>query len=386
MAPRGKILLLHLAGRYPLGGIGWQALHHLIALRTLGWDVWYVEDSGCAPYDPRSQSIVADCAANVAFLADTLERFGFGGRWAYFDLGREEWHGLPAEAVPRLYGEADALLNLCGATGLREEHLACPVRIHVETDPVYPQVRLLAGDPATRAELEAHTHYFTYGENLGQPDCAVPAGDLCGRPTRPPVVVDLWADSGPPGEKLTTVATWRNTGKDVVLRGQSYCWSKHVNFLRFVSLPRETSQLFELALGNLDLEAAELLRRNGWLLADPYEHSRDVEAFRRYVHGSRGEFTVAKDLVARTNSGWFSDRSVCYLAAGRPVITQETGFGKFVPVGEGLFSFTTADEAIAAVETVRHDYARHSRAAQEIAREYFGAERILASLLAECGL
>ncbi|MGH7818951.1 MAG: hypothetical protein ACREQ9_04185, partial [Candidatus Binatia bacterium] len=370
MAPRGKILLLHLAGRYPLGGIGWQALHHLIALRALGWDAWYVEDSGCAPYDPRVESLSVDCTPNVAFLRDAFRRYGFGDRWAYFDLTRQEWHGAAAGTVLRLYSEADALLNLCGATGLREEHLACPVRIYVETDPVYPQARLLDGDSAIRAALEAHTHHFTYGENLGQPDCEVPAPLLAWKPTRPPVAVDLWTDSGPAGEKLTTVATWKNTGKDVVLRGRFYSWSKHETFLKVLTLPRRTPQAFELALGNLEPETATLLRENGWTLADAYAHSRDVGAFRRYVCGSRGEFTVAKDLVARTNSGWFSDRSVCYLAAGRPVITQETGFSKFVPTGEGLFSFSTEDEALAAVEALRAGYHRHSCAARELARQH----------------
>jgi hypothetical protein len=384
---RGKIILLHLAGRYPLGGVALQALHHLLALRALGWDVWYVEDSGAAPYDPRSRSVVTDCSASVAFLRETLEPFGLAGHWAYFDSLREEWHGLPADDVLRLYGEADVLLNLCGATALREEHFGCPVRILIETDPVFPQAQILSGQTSVRTEIDAHTHYFTYGENLGAADCAVPLiAGLAWKPTRPPVALDLWDGCGPAGERLTTVATWKNTAKDISLDGRRYRWSKDVNFLGVLDLPAKTPQRFELALGNVDEETAARLRRSGWLVADAWEHSHDIGAYREYVFASRGEFTVAKELVASTNSGWFSDRSVCYLAAGRPVITQETGFSKFIPTGEGLFSFGDPDEALAAVEEVRGNYDRHSRAAREIAREFFAADRVLGKILDESGI
>ena len=381
------ILLLHLAGQYPLAGVAWQAIHYLAGLRSLGYDVYYVEDSGAPPYDPRARSVSGDCSYNVAFVRRMMEGIGLGSRWAYWDAAHGVCYGLSREALVDLYGRADALLNLCGATRLREEHLRCPVRVYVETDPVYEQIKLAQGDRQTEAFLDGHTDHFTYGENLGNPDCPIPSGRFRGKPTRPPVVLDLWPYRfNPKAASFTTVATWKNVGKDISFGGETYCWSKHVNFLRFQDLPRLTAQPFELALEIQDEDVAAVLRERGWSLVDPYARSREPGIYQSYIYESRGEFTVAKDLVARTRSGWFSDRSVCYLAAGKPVITQETGFSKFIPTGRGLFAFTTMDDVLAAVDEINGNYRRHCQAAREIAAEYFAAHSVLGKLLREAGL
>jgi hypothetical protein len=296
-------------------------------------------------------------------------------------------HGLSRERLARLYREADAIFNVCGATRLREEHLQCPIRVYVETDPVFEQIRVAEGDRAAIMGLETHTHHFTYGENLGQPDCPIPLEKFAWRTTRPPVIPELWETPfDPTAERFTTVATWRNAGKDIRFRGQTYIWSKHQNFLRMIDLPARTRQPLEMALEVTDAASRDLLRQSGWLLADAYQVSRDVTTYRRHIQASRGEFTVAKDLVARTKSGWFSDRSVCYLAAGRPVVTQDTGFGKYVPEGVGLLAFETIEDAAVALDAVNRDYRRHSRRAREIAVEYFGAERVLGRLCREADL
>jgi glycosyltransferase involved in cell wall biosynthesis len=296
-------------------------------------------------------------------------------------------HGLGRERLARLYREADALVNVCGATRLTEEHLRCPVRVYVETDPVFEQIRVAEGDQRAIAALEDHTHFFTYGENLGRPDCPIPLEKFAWRTTRPPVISDLWESPlDLSAERFTTVATWKNVGKDIRFRGEMYYWSKHMNFQRVLDLPRRTRQPLELALGVDDPVMRELFVRYGWILTDPFEVSRDLDVYRAHVRGSRGEFTVAKDLVARTRSGWFSDRSVCYLAAGKPVVTQDTGFGKHVPAGAGLLSFDTVEEAVAALEEVNRDYPYHSRAARQLAEEYFDAERVLGRLCREADL
>jgi hypothetical protein len=376
-----------LAGQYPLAGLAWQAAHYLVGLSRLGYDVYYIEDSGAPPYDPRISSIVEDTSYNVSFLKSAMERFGFRDRWAFWDVARNTCYGLPRERVLRLYEEADAILNLCGATRLREEHLRCPMRVLVETDPVYEQIKLAERDPLTRSFLESHTHHFTYGENLGNPDCPVPVDGFDWKPTRPPVVLDLWEYRlNPRAERFTTVATWKNEGKNIHFRGEKYYWSKHSNFLRFQDLPQRTSQKFELALGTADGETVAALREIGWSLADSYEKSRAPDVYQDYIYGSRGEFTVSKDLVVRTRSGWFSDRSVCYLAAGKPVVTQQTGFDKFIPTGVGLFAFSTMDEAVAAFEAINSDYLRHARGARELAAEYFSSDKVLGKLLREAGL
>jgi hypothetical protein len=384
---RKRIVVLHLAGRYPLGGIGWQAIHYVLGLARLGHDVYYVEDSGAHPYDPRMKSVVADAGYSVAFLADVMRRFGLADRWAYVDAVTGVHHGLSRERLADLYRDADALFNVCGATRLTEEHLGCPIRVYVETDPVYEQIRVAEGDRQAILALENHTHHFTYGENIGQPDSPIPLEKFAWRPTRPPVIPDLWnAPADPSAERFTTIATWKNAGKDIHFRGETYLWSKHLNFVRLIDLPSRTGQALELALEVDDPAMLDLLARNGWGIRDAFEVSRDLSAYQDYILQSRGEFTVSKDLVARTRSGWFSDRSVCYLAAGKPVVTQDTGFGKYVPAGVGLLAFEGVEEAVAAIDEVNRDYARHSREARRIALEYFGSDEVLGRLCQEADL
>jgi hypothetical protein len=384
---RGTILVHHFVGQMPLGGIAWQALHYLVGLQRLGYDVWYIEDGGANPYDPRLQSVMMRCDYNVAYLRRAMEAHGFGGRWAYWHAIDDEWHGLSREAVARLYRNADALINLCGATRLREEHLACPVRIMIDSDPIYEQIKYAKADPAARAYLDAHTHFFSYGENLGAEDCPVPLSGIDWRPTRPPVVPDLWSEPAELGGTVTTIATWENKGKDIEFDGARYVWSKHVNFLRFLDLPRRRPDVpFALAMDPPDAAVRAQVSEAGWRLVDPGPVSAGMDPYRDFIAGSIGEFTVAKDIYARPNSGWFSDRSVCYLAAGRPVVTMRTGFHKFYPVGRGLFDFANEDEALAGIDAVLADYRRHSRAACELAHEYFAAERVLGALMAAVGL
>lgn len=381
------ILVLHLAGQYPLAGVAWQAIHYVMGLTKLGYDVYYIEDSGASPYDPRKQSIVVDPSYSVAFLRYMMERFGLGQKWAFWDLLNDTYYGLARERLQQLYGEADAIVNLCGATYFREEHFRCNIRILVETDPAYEQIKLAHGDTSTETLLNAHTHHFTYGENIGNLDCIVPTERLQWKHTRPPVVIDLWdCRITPAAKSFTSVATWQNAGKDIEFNGESYSWSKHVNFLRFNKLPKHTSQELELAVGNMDQENEVSFLKNGWRLRNSYETSQDLDVYQDYIYRSRGEFTVAKDLYARTNCGWFSDRSACYLAAGKPVVTQSTGFEKFIPTGTGLFGFSTIDEAAGAFASINSDYKRHAQAARDIALEYFSAEKVLADLMREAGV
>jgi hypothetical protein len=330
--------------------------------------------------------VVEDPSYNVAFLARLMAQFGLADRWAYVDGATGTCYGLSRERLRQLYREADGLLNVCAATQLTEDHLRCPVRVYLETDPVFEQIRVAEGDPRAIEALAEHTHHFTYGENLGQPDCPIPLLKFAWRATRPPVIPDLW-EAGVNGaaERFTTVATWRNMGKDIRFRGETYYWSKHLNFLRVIDLPARTRQPLELAL-EVDEAGHDLLTGHGWHVTPAFDVSRDLATYRRYIEGSRGEFTVSKDLVARTRSGWFSDRSACYLAAGKPVVTQDTGFGRYVPTGVGLLAFQTVEEAATALERINGDYARHCRAARAIAEEYFAAERVLDRLCREADL
>jgi hypothetical protein len=279
---------------------------------------------------------------------------------------------------------ADVLINLSGASVLREEHLRVPVRIYLETDPVLPQIEVAKGRAFTIDLLASHTHHFSYGENLGAPDCRVPVERFRYRPTRQPVVLDWWAAPPHPaldGLSFTTVSNWRQTEKDVEWAGQLYTWSKDVEFRRFLELPRQVGVPLELALALQDDHTISLLRRHGWRVVDALRTSADLDGYRGYIQGSGGEFSVAKEQNVRLRSGWFSDRTACYLAAGRPAVVQDTAFGCALPVGEGLLSFTTPEEAIEALTAVAADYPRHGRAALALAEEHFEATKVLGVLL-----
>ena len=384
---REPLLVLGLVGQYPVAGVAWQAIHYLVGLERLGYEVYYVEDSGAAPYDPRSGGRTDDCGYACQYIADMMRRIGLTDRWAYLDMARGATHGPSGPRLAALYRDAAVLVNLCGATAPRAEHRQGARLLYIETDPVFEQIRIAEGEESSLNFLASHDVLFTYGENLGAADSPVPLVRFAWKKTRPPVVPDLWAGADEPATPFfTSIATWENKGKDIAFRGETYRWSKHVNFLRFLDLPQHTPTRLRLAMDPADPAVAARLTGLGWDLVDPRPVSSDLDAYRDFVLGSRGEFTVAKDIYVRPRSGWFSDRSVCYLAAGRPVVTQETGFSKLVPTGEGLFAFTTREEIVDAFARIAADYPRHRTAARRVAVEHFGAEPVLRRLLADAGL
>jgi hypothetical protein len=384
---KGKIIVFGILFWYPLAGVTYQFLHYLIGLRRLGYDPYYIEDSGRYVYDPRIIDLTPDATGNIEAVAPILETHGFADRWAFrgsYPGGR--CYGMTEEEILRLYREADAFLNVTGAQEIREEHLVCRRRIYVESDPFAAQVGVAQGDAATIAALAAHDTHFSFGENLEAPDCGVAIERFRWLPTRQPVVMDLWTNPlEHPGDVYTTITTWHNKGKTIDYRGDRYYWTKDREFKKFLDLPRRRGAAFELAT-MVDADVLELLHSHGWRQVDSAALSRDVDRYREYIQQSRGEFTVARDQYVRPNTGWFSDRSVCYLAAGRPVITQETGFSKYVPTGKGLFGFRTMEDVLAAVDAIEGDYAGNCRAARDIAAEYFAAEKVIGSLMERAGL
>ena len=388
MAANDIIIVLGLLGQFPLAGIAWQLIHHLAGLQRLGFTVYYVEDTGAAPYDPHAKSLVYDCTHSLHFIADALRRLGMEDAWAYRDGLTGQWHGLSESRVRDLFAHALCAINLCGASNPATLTFRPKGKLlYLETDPILCQVRLAQGDTATLRFLVGHDAHFTYGENLGAADCPIPLSLFAWQKTRPPVAPDLWSfRAGQTPRLFTTIATWHNRGKDLCVRGETYHWSKHLNFLTFVDLPRRTSQELELAVEIDDAVELEAFQHNGWVLTNPLAVSQDLTVYHKYIDTSRGEFTVSKDVVVRTRSGWFSDRSVCYLAAGKPVVTQETGFSKFIPTGRGLFAFSTLDDVLAALDAINGDYLAHARAAREIAQEYFGSEKVLAKMLHDVGI
>ncbi len=379
-----RIVILGMLGGRPFAGIAWQVLHYLEGLRRLGCRVSYVEDTQAWPYDPDANEIVQDPAHPARYLAQTVGRLE-AVPWAYVSPSGATL-GVSDRELAGLLRGADVLINLSGATVLREAHLQVPVRVYLETDPVLPQLEVEQGARFTIDLLAAHTHHFSFGEKLGDPDCLVPVQRFDYLPTRQPVIMDWWRPAEGAEHGFSTVASWRQTEKDVVWRGETYFWSKDREFERFLDLPRRSGQDFELALALDDQATLARLRRHGWQVSNALKLTRSIDDYRAFLAGSRGEFTVAKDQNVRLRSGWFSDRSACYLACGRPVITQDTGFGDVLPTGEGLFAFSTMEDVLAALERIGGDYERQRTAAREIAAEHFAAERVLGSLLERCGL
>src|SRR5262245_49079069 len=248
------------------------------------------------------------------------------------------------------------------------------------------QVKVAQGDAGAIEQLAMHDTHFSFGENLGAPDCDTPIERFNWLPTRQPVAMELWQDGAPVGgATYTTITTWHNKGKNLEWRGDTWYWTKDREFKKFLHLPQRRKVSVEIAT-SVDEKVQSLLRDYGWKQTGSVEISRDADVYRKYIQQSRGEFTVARDQYVRPNTGWFSDRTACYLAAGRPVITQETGFSKFIPCGRGLFGFRSMEEILVALDSIESDYAGHCRAAAEIAREYFAAERVLGSLMERAGL
>jgi hypothetical protein len=385
MLVKGKIILSGIAFWYPLAGVAWQFLHYLLGLKRLGYDVYYVEDSARDLYDPAANDFTSDPTASIKAVAPFLESHGFKDKWCFRSHAQNRCFGLSESQLKELYRDADAFLNVTGAQEICAEHMNIPRRIYIETDPVVSQIKVWESDAGTIAHLSAHDTHFTFGENIGQADCLLPAGGFQWLPTRQPVCLELWQNDFPPGDLYTTVSTWKNKGRDVVYKGETYYWSKDLEFEKLLKLPQRTRAKFELAT-TPDVEASRLLIQNGWGLAPSIPISRNFERYRRYIQTSRGEFTVAKDQNIRLKSGWFSDRSACYLAAGRPVITQETGFSNHLPTGRGLFGFRTMEEILEAIEKIESDYDAASRIAREIAAEYFSADVVLKSVLGRAGL
>jgi hypothetical protein len=383
----GRVIVCGMLFWYPLAGVTFQFLHYLLALRRLGYDVDYVEDSARWPYDPRTDDRSPDASGNVAAVAPALAAHGFAGHWAF--RGRYEGgatYGMSDAAIDSVYRDADVMLNVTGAQELLDEHMSIPRRVYVQSDPFAEQVRAEAGDPAVLAALRGHDTHFSFGENIGQAGCSVPSAGVRWLPTRQPVALELWDnDVDNPGENYTSITTWHNSANDVVFEGETYHWTKDREWVRVIDLPRRSGARFELAVA-ADASADGLLAEHGWMRSSAVEVSASLARYRDFIRGSRAELTVARDQYVRPMTGWFSDRSACYLAAGRPVITQDTGFGRTLPTGEGLFAFSDIDGALAAVDAVESDPVRHARAAREIAREHFDAQRVVGSLLERAGL
>jgi hypothetical protein len=388
---RKRIVVMGFMGSMPIAGVIWQHVHYVVGLQRLGHDVYYIEDSARLPYNPETFEVNDELDYAAKVLDRLAGEFDFKNRWAFCAryLKSNPTAGLPLKKLRQLYRDADAILNICGTQEFNDDLLKSGRIIYVESDPGVEQIKIDQGVKSTIDYLSRHHALFTFGENVGTKKFPVPRHGFKWHPTRQPIVTDLWKTNRVPKQAavFTSIANWSTSGlKDITWRGRKYLWSKSREFLRFVAAPKRAGETFELATNIQDRRAREKFERNGWRLVSPLQMSIDYWHYRDYIQQSKGEFTAAKDQYVRLNTGWFSDRSACYLAAGRPVITQETGFTKNYGGDAGLLAFRSLGEIADAVKKINADYPKHSGAARQIAREIFEAEKVLKSLLDRAGI
>jgi hypothetical protein len=388
---RKRIVVMGFMGSMPIAGVIWQHIHYVVGMQRLGHDVYYIEDSARLPYNPETFEVTDEFDYAARLLRRLSREFDFKNRWAFCAryLPGNPTAGLPLKKIRQLYREADAILNVCGTQEFNEDLLASDRILYIESDPGVEQIKIDKGVKSAIEYLRRHRALFTFGENVGTKSFPVPTHGFKWLPTRQPVVTDFWKTKRSPSGSavFTTVANWSTSGlKDISWRGQKYLWSKSREFLRFIAAPKKAGEIFELATNIEHGATRKKFERNDWRLHCPLQMSVDYWLYRDYLRRSKGEFTVAKDQYVRLNTGWFSDRSACYLAAGRPVITQETGFTRIYSGELGLLAFRRLGDIADAVKQINADYMRHSRAARAIAREFFESEKVLKSLLDRAGV
>jgi len=366
-----RILFAGIIARYPFGGVTWCSLMYLLGLRALGHEVFYIEDTGECVYDPVQNTRATDPGYGTSYIHNALEPFGLGERWAFVNYDGT-YHGRSVEQVRRYAAEAEVFINLSGGSWFwRDEYARIPHKVFVDSDPAFTQLAIAKAEPWYVAFFEQFDRLFTFGANIGTPASPIPTGAFTWHKTWQPITMDDWRTERQPRDRFTTVMTWQiESFADVG-------GNKDQEFVKFIELPARTPQRFELAING----PQQLLRPYGWETLDAMQVSRTPAAYRDFIQGSKAEFGVAKHTYVANRSGWFSDRTECYLAAGRPALVQDTGWSAHLPSGAGLLAFTNMDEAIAGVDRINADYDRHAREAMAVAREHFDARVVLPKLL-----
>jgi hypothetical protein len=389
MREKLTIIMTGYAATYPVGGATWDYLQYVLGFQRLGHRVYYLEDTGRWTWDVRQDTFSDDARANAAYLARWITALApeLTHNWALRDVyGR--YYGMSQAQVARLCRETDVFINYSGSCVLREEYMACRTKVYLDSDPLYNQAGIIAyargtADDETRWAVDCmrqHDKFLSFGESIGKPGCVIPTALFAWQPTRQPIVLECWdKPQAAVRDVYTTVMAWQPDGGTITVNGVVY-GGKHAEFDKVINLPRRTPQVLELAIGG-GVPPTDLLRQHGWHVVDGYTVSSDPCKYREYICTSKAEFSVAKQAYVATHSGWFSGRSACYLAAGKPVVVQDTGFSEHLPTGEGILAFTTQDEAQAAIERINRDYQRHAAAAWRLARECFDAQRVLPAFL-----
>ena len=379
-----RIVLASCIFRYPMGGMVSWLLQYLVGYRSLGHDVTYVEKASQPDdcFDPTRERMSDDCGYGVRTVAALLERFGFGDRWHFADFAGRS-HGLDAARVRAAFDAADLFAEMGSGHSWLGHAAASRLRVLIDSEPSFTQMKMARRLAAGRSVL-AFDHYYTPGKNIGTAASSAPTAGLPWRPLTEPVALELFPlepakDEAP----FTTVMTWKSF-QAREYEGKRY-GHKDLEFQKFEELPRLTRVPLEIAVSGHDVPR-ERLERAGWRVRDANRVSTTFESYADYVRRSRGEFSVCKNCFVETRNGWFGDRAAVYLASGRPVVMQDTGWSAHLPCGEGLFAVRTVEEAAEALDEVGRRHSEHARRARAIAEEHLAAEKVLAGFLAELGI
>ena len=379
-----RIIIAGLVGQYPFGGVIWDYLHYLLGFRSLGHEVLYLEDSGAWPYDPVAGTITDDCSFALRSLKKIFTDFDLAESWVYRNGADGSFHGAGERKAREWLKDGDLLVNVSSAGWLRDYDLRVRHKMFIDGDPMFCQVGLLDGsNPQYAGRLRDHDSHFTFGLSVGQKGCLVPTDGITWRPTVQPIALDQWPVTASPAQSpWTTVMNWASY-QPKIWEGKSY-GQKNLEFTKFQKLPEKTRVPLRLAMGmGVDGQRpAQQLRGLGWDLVEPQEVVPDHQTYRAFLNGSRGEWSIAKHGYVAAKTGWFSCRTACYLAAGKPAVVQETGWSQHIPSDKGVLPFTTIEEAVEALSQVEHDYSAHCKRAREIAEEFFDARKVCGNLLA----
>ncbi|MEO6546412.1 MAG: hypothetical protein ABIN94_00370 [Ferruginibacter sp.] len=387
-----KIIVGGFLGIMPAGGITWDYVQYPLGFLLMGHDVYYIEDTRLYPIYQKAGSNWSDASPCVQHLQQVMEHFGMKDRWAYRDEASGECFGLSESKIKELCSSADMFINISCSTFLRDEYLQIPVRVLIDSDPMFTQIQysvpqmFTPGKPAMTEMVNAHNYLFSFGENLGAPDCLVPDCDLQWNTTRQPVCLQFWNNRSTDTvhSSFTTLMNW-TAGKPLQYNGETW-GQKDIEFKKILELPQLVPDVSLSMIINQTGATAEPFSRAtieaaGWRITDADSNAGNWRSYQDFIASSMAEFSVAKETYVKARTGWFSGRSACYLAAGKPVITQDTGWSKYIPAGNGLFAFKDLQSARESINEVVANYSQHAKHAVDIAQEYFDSRKVLGKML-----
>jgi hypothetical protein len=387
-----RIIVGGFIGLMPAGGVTWDYMQYPLGFSLMGHDVYYIEDTRMFPIYQKEGSKWDDCSSTVKHLGNVMNFFGMGDKWAYRDEASGKCFGLTEEKIKTICNSADVFVNISCSTYMRDEYCKIPVKILIDSDPMFTQIQYMSdqkftpGEPGLKQMVDAHNFHFTFGEKIGTENCRIPSGGLQWLTTRQPICLSYWKTNFNHVQEnsFTTLMNW-TAGKKLYFDSDTW-GQKDIEFNKFLNLPQKVqgiklSMIINQTGGTDQTMMDKEITKAGWEILSPDSNASDWKSYQQFIQNSTGEFSVAKETYVKARTGWFSCRSACYLASGKPVITQDTGWTEFIPAGNGLFGFQNLEEAVSALQIVARDPQKHSKAAREIAEEFFDSNKVLNSLL-----